>query len=115
MCGWSERHDGVASVTAPARRTGDVSSTTMSPFRDVHAGACVIVCGCGESLNLLGESAAEVTIGVNDVGRKLTPTYLVVVNPRSQFAPDRLAFIEDSTAQAVFSQLRDLRLRYAPL
>ncbi len=87
----------------------------MSSFRDIHASGSVIVCGCGESLNLLDESSADLTIGVNDVGRKFTPTYLVVVNPRSQFTQDRLAFIEDSGAQAVFSQLRDLQLSRAPL
>jgi hypothetical protein len=50
-----------------------------------------------------------VTIGVNDVGRRFDPTYLVVVNPRSQFAGDRFRYVEQSRATYLFTQL-DLRL-----
>src|SRR3954454_15422253 len=84
----------------------------MRSFRDLHAGASVLVCGCGESLNLLASTAGCVTIGVNDVGRKLTPDYLVIVNPRSQFSAERLSAIEGTRARAVFSHLEDLRLRH---
>src|SRR5262249_17494400 len=86
----------------------------MRSFHNLHAGASVLVCGCGESLNLLASTVGCVTIGVNDVGRRLTPDYLVIVNPRSQFPADRLAAIESTRARAVFSHLDDLRLRHAP-
>jgi hypothetical protein len=49
-----------------------------------------------------------VTIGVNDVGRRLHPDYLVVVNPAGQFAPDRLAHITASQARFIFTQYSDL-------
>jgi hypothetical protein len=84
----------------------------MRSFRNLHAGASVLVCGCGESLNLLASTAGCVTIGVNDVGRKLTPDYLVIVNPRSQFSAERLSAIEGTRARAVFSHLEDLRLQH---
>jgi hypothetical protein len=45
------------------------------------------------------------TIGVNDVGRLFDPTYLVVVNPKSQFAADRFRYVAESRAQALFTQL----------
>lgn len=77
----------------------------LADFHNRHAGATVIVCGCGRSLRLLQQPERFVTIGVNDVGRQFTPDYLVVVNERRQFTPERYAFVEQSRARAVFSQL----------
>ncbi|MCK7496531.1 MAG: hypothetical protein MZW92_40690 [Comamonadaceae bacterium] len=54
---------------------------------------------------------AGVTIGVNDIGRRFDPTYLVVLNPRSQFSGERFRYVETSRAQALFSQL-DLGIRH---
>ena len=77
----------------------------LAAFRDRHAGADIIVCGCGTSLSALKPSPAIVTIGVNDVGRLFDPTYLVVVNPRAQFKADRFRHVERSRAEALFTQL----------
>ena len=57
---------------------------SLDSFKGVHHGDTIIVCGCGESLNLLELPEQAITIGVNDVGRRFTPNYLVVVNPRNQ-------------------------------
>ncbi|MCD9185055.1 MAG: methyltransferase domain-containing protein [Pyrinomonadaceae bacterium] len=65
----------------------------------------MIVCGCGESLNDLTNPERFITIGVNDVGRKFHPNYLVVVNPRQQFTGDRFRFVENSKAEYIFTQL----------
>ena len=81
----------------------------LPSFHGVHRGETIVVCGCGESLNDLANPEQFVTIGVNDVGRRFDPTYLVVVNPRSQFAADRFRYVEQSRAKYLFSQL-DLRL-----
>ncbi|HEX8559489.1 MAG TPA: glycosyltransferase [Pyrinomonadaceae bacterium] len=78
---------------------------TLSSFRDAHRGESVVVCGCGESLNTLAAPERFVTVGVNDVGRRFQPRYLVVVNPRNQFTGDRFAFVERSQAEYVFTQL----------
>ena len=78
---------------------------TLADFRNRHQGATVVVCGCGESLNELTEPARFVTIGVNDVGRRFDPDYLVVVNPRSQFSGDRFNYVESSKASYLFTQL----------
>lgn len=78
------------------------------------AGASVIVCGCGPSLNELPLPPPCLTIGVNDVGRRLDPDYLVVLNGPEQFTPDRWQHVANSRARAVFSQL-PLPLRGAPL
>jgi glycosyl transferase family 1/glycosyl transferase family 2 len=79
---------------------------TLADFRNRHSGnRDVIVCGCGESLNLLAQPEPFVTIGVNDVGRKFDPTYLVVVNPRHQFSGDRFQYVASSRAQHLFTQL----------
>ena len=77
----------------------------FADFRDRHRGETVIVCGCGASLRQLRRPERFVTIGVNDVGRLFTPDYLIVVNERRQFTPDRYVHVEQSQAKAVFSQL----------
>jgi hypothetical protein len=82
---------------------------TLADFHNVHAGSTIVVCGCGESLNELTEPEQFITIGVNDVGRKFQPNYLVVVNPRDQFSGDRFTFVENSEAEYLFTQL-DLEL-----
>ena len=78
---------------------------TLADFRGRHQDADIVVCGCGESLNLLDRPERFVTIGVNDVGRKFDPTYLVVVNPRHQFSGDRFRYVEQSRARYLFTQL----------
>jgi hypothetical protein len=55
-----------------------MGSADLEQFHNRHAGQSVLVCGCGESLSLVDDAAGVVTIGVNDVGRHLTPTYLVI-------------------------------------
>src|SRR5215218_8630449 len=78
---------------------------TLADFHNKHAGSTIIVCGCGESLNALTEPERFITIGVNDVGRKFHPDYLVVVNPRDQFSGDRFTYVENSEAEFIFTQL----------
>jgi hypothetical protein len=78
---------------------------TLASFRDAHHDQVIIVCGCGPSLNSLEHPERFVTIGVNDVGRLFDPTYLVVVNPRTQFKGDRFRYVEQSNARALFTQL----------
>lgn len=74
-------------------------------FQDIHQGATIVVCGCGESLNELAQPERFITIGVNDVGRKFQPDYLVVVNPPNQFSGDRFSYVESSQAKYLFTQL----------
>jgi hypothetical protein len=92
-----------AAVSAAAR------PFALADFQHARRGETVIVCGCGESLNLLTYPERFITIGVNDVGRKFDPTYLVVLNPRQQFAGDRFRYVEQSRAQYLFTQL-DLKV-----
>ncbi|MGO9420801.1 hypothetical protein [Roseiarcus sp.] len=42
---------------------------------------------------------------MNDVGRLFNPTYLVVLNDRTEFYGDRFGYVVRSRAQALFSQL----------
>ena len=78
---------------------------TLAAFQGRHDGESIVVCGCGPSLTELAEPQRFTTIGVNDVGRLFDPSYLVVVNPRSQFKGDRFRYVETSKAQALFTQL----------
>lgn len=80
-------------------------------YHDRHRGETILVCGCGVSLNDLPSDYAGITIGVNDVGRRFHPTYLVVLNPPSQFRDGRFRHVTETRAQAVFTQL-DLGLTH---
>jgi hypothetical protein len=75
-------------------------------FQNVHRSEALVVCGCGESLNALAGPERFVTVGVNDVGRLFTPRYLVVVNPRNQFAGDRASSIVRCTGRELASTRR---------
>lgn len=92
--------------------TGAPPAPDFASFRGIHQDASILVCGCGESLNELAAPERCITVGVNDVGRRFDPTYLVVLNGREQFAGDRFSYVEASRARFVFSQL-DLPLRHA--
>lgn len=83
----------------------DRPASRLQAFRGLHAGADILVCGCGPSLLELEDPANHITIGVNDVGRLFDPTYLVVLNPRAQFKGDRFRYVEQSNARALFTQL----------
>ncbi len=96
-------------TNAPAAARAAASG--IRNFRNAHAGRTIVVCGCGESLKELSSPQRHITIGVNDVGRLFDTTYLVVVNPRSQFKGDRFGYVERSGAQALFTQLELGRVR----
>ena len=78
---------------------------TLADFANVHSGETVLVCGCGQSLNELEHPERFITIGVNDVGKKFHPDYLVVVNPPRQFSGDRFRYVANSQAKFIFTQL----------
>ena len=79
-------------------------------FKDKHVGQKIIVCGCGESTNLIGKVSAKnpITIGVNDICRLFTPSYLVVLNDKVGFNEDRWRWIKNSTAPYCFTQMKKL-------
>ncbi|HSK74270.1 MAG TPA: hypothetical protein VK892_21400, partial [Pyrinomonadaceae bacterium] len=83
----------------------------LTSFKSIHQNSTIIVCGCGESLNDLQHPERFITIGVNDVGRKFQPNYLVVVNPQNQFSGDRFKYVETSQAEYLFTQL-DLKINH---
>ena len=95
-------------ISAASRLPDPVSSAlphTLEGFRDFHRGETIVVCGCGKSLAGFADHEQFITIGVNDVGRLFQPTYLVVLNPRSQFSGDRFDYVARSGAKALFTQL----------
>lgn len=68
----------------------------------------MMVCGLGESINELQDDACywyARTIGVNDIGRKLTPAYLLNVNNKSQYKGDRFQFIENTASAYTFTHV----------
>ena len=86
--------------------------TTFETWRGRHRGATILVCGCGRSLAALAAKPPCPVIGVNDIGRRFDPDYLVVVNPRRQFPPERFAAIERSRARAVFTCIPNIGLSH---
>ena len=85
---------------------------SLASFRNRHSGETVLVCGCSESLNELSNPERFITIGVNDVGRRFDPNYLVVVNPRAQFARDRFDCVATSRAEYIFTQYDSLGISH---
>ncbi len=78
---------------------------TLASFANQHLDETIVVCGCGQSLNEFNQWERFTTIGVNDIGRRFHPDYLVVVNPRDQFSGDRFSYVESSAAKFLFTQL----------
>jgi hypothetical protein len=95
---------------APRSMMASLLPERFAEYRDRHRGETIIVCGCGTSLALLEHPERRLTIGVNDVGRRFTPDYLVVVNERRQFERERYRHVELTQAKAVFTQLAQLDL-----
>lgn len=77
----------------------------LAGFRNLHAGATILVCGCGASLQEFKHPEDFITIGVNDIGRLFDPSYLVVLNSRHQFDNNRFRYVEQSRARSIFTQL----------
>jgi SAM-dependent methyltransferase len=77
----------------------------LASFSNTHLGETILVCGCGQSLNELQQPERFITIGVNDIGRRFHPDYLVVVNPPDQFSGDRFHYVKTSAAKFLFTQL----------
>lgn len=85
--------------------------SALEGFRGFHAGGIFLVCGCGVSVSGFTVPPGVITIGVNDIGRSFQPDYLLVLNPRKDFAGDRFTYVENSRAKAIFTQL-DLEIRH---
>lgn len=83
---------------------------TLESFRNIHAAEKIIVCGCGSSLNLLTEPEQYITVGVNDVGRKFDPKYLLVCNYPHQFQEGRWEYMANSRANVFFTHIPDLEV-----
>jgi len=77
----------------------------FSDFEHLHRGQSILVCGLGESLNLLKDPENYLTIGVNDIGRKFHPTYLLNVNLKQQYKGDRWQHIESTRAKVIFTHI----------
>jgi hypothetical protein len=80
----------------------------ISQFKDKHAGEKILVLGCGTSLKKITEIdnyKGLITIGVNDIGRMLDPTYLLVVDSPKKFMGIRHDVIFNSKSEYVFTQL----------
>jgi len=71
-----------------------------------------VVCGCGRSLNQVDEVRGAIVIGVNDVGRRTCPDYLVVVDDEHSMAGERWWFVAHSRAKYVFAPF-ELHLRHS--
>ena len=63
----------------------------------------MVVCGLGHSVLSLGDPHRFRTIGVNDIGRAFTPTYMFCMDAPRTFASDRLHYIQNSQAEFIFT------------
>ncbi len=75
-------------------------------FENFHRGSSIIVYGLGASMGLLPKDFYHYpSIGVNDIGRSMTPAYLLNVNNRSQYKGDRYDHIRDTKASSLFTHV----------
>jgi hypothetical protein len=75
----------------------------LSDFRGIHHGEAIVVCGLGNSVRSFGDPYRFRTIGVNDIERAFTPTYMFCMDAPKSFAPDRLHYIQSSQASYIFT------------
>ncbi|MGA2633257.1 MAG: glycosyltransferase [Terracidiphilus sp.] len=81
----------------------------LSEFTGAHYGEAMVVCGLGRSIRSFRNPERFRTIGVNDIGRAFTPTYLFVMDTPKSFGPERFQFIRESHASYIFTD-QDLGL-----
>ena len=72
---------------------------------DKHANGKFIIVGCGTSaLSMRGmELPGIVTIGVNDAGGIIGLDYLLIVDYKTQFSPDRMRIISETKCKTFIS------------
>jgi hypothetical protein len=76
----------------------------LSEFKDIHLNQKIVVCGCGISLLEFKEHHQDfITIGVNDVPKLFTPTYLVVTDASIRFNDARKKMINESQSRYMFT------------
>ena len=84
----------------------------LRDFLGIHYGQSIVVCGLGSSISSFHNPERFCTIGVNDIGRAFTPTYLFVMDPARNFGPERFKFIQNTDASWVFTD-KELPLAHA--
>lgn len=50
------------------------------------------------------------SIGVNDIGRLMTPDYLVCINPKDDFPPDRWKYVEENRSKLCFTHYNNISI-----
>jgi len=87
----------------------------FNKFINIHTDKTAIICGCGQSLNLIKDrvdilnNENIITIGVNDVAKLFTPTYTVVVDSPNRFTNNRNLLITKSSSY-IFTQIVDWKI-----
>jgi len=66
----------------------------------------IAVCGLGPSIDLY-KPEYDLSIGVNDIWSKVQTDYIVCVDGKHRFIPERLKTINESKPIKFFSQLKD--------
>lgn len=77
----------------------------LRDFNNIHNGEKVIILGLGDSLDYIFTKPLEniTLIGVNDICRKITPKYLVVVDKPFRFTTERMDIINNSKVDYAFT------------
>jgi hypothetical protein len=66
-------------------------------------GKVVAVLGLGESLKYYNKDGWDATIGVNDIWRQVQTDYVVCVDMKCRFTPERLKVIEECRPKTFYS------------
>ncbi len=65
----------------------------------------ISILGLGPSLALFIKDDYDICIGVNDIWRSVETDIVVCLNPRKDFTPDRLKYIDGCKPQVFYSQI----------
>jgi len=76
----------------------------------------IAVLGLGESLGTF-EGGFDATIGVNDIWQRVQTDYVVCLDKRERFTPERLAVIDACTPRRFYTQVDEWQQRpdYVPI
>lgn len=76
----------------------------LKEFIGIHPNSKIVVCGCGVSLiSFSSHSSDFITIGVNDVPKLFSPTYLLVTDHPNRFWGNRKDIVNGAKSKYLFT------------
>jgi hypothetical protein len=101
----NEDHTGSLEKISTQKVNTYLGANFFPDYIDSQKGKPFIIAGCGESINNFDDLSDFMVIGINDIGRILTPNYLVVVNHQRTFTRGRFEWVTRSKSPVILSHI----------